>query len=77
MEIGSCLKVRPNVKSTDSDATYSSVSSYLGQALDIKLFSVVGSLNIDARQGTGVLIGTGKKISNWEGVCLWDFLRKL
>lgn len=64
MEIGSCLKVRPNVKSTDSDATYSSVSSYLGQALDIKLFSVVGSLNIDARQGTGILIGTGKKISN-------------
>ena len=64
MEMGSCLRLLPTDMSSKSDARYGSVSSYLGQALDIKLFSVIGSLNVDARQGTSILIGTGKKISN-------------
>ncbi len=64
MEISSCIRVAPIFKSTDSNPGKGLLSSYLGQALDVKNNPLVGSLNIDSRQGTSILLGPGRKVSN-------------
>lgn len=65
MEMSSCIRITPNFKSTDFDSAKSmKLSDYLAQALDVKNFSQIGSLNVDSRQGTSILLGPGRKVSN-------------
>jgi hypothetical protein len=65
MEMSSCIRITPIFKSTNVDPLKNmKLSEYLGQALDIKNSSIIGSLNVDSRQGTSILLGPGRKVSN-------------
>ena len=65
MDMSSCIRITPSFKSTDFDSGKSmKLSDYLAQALDVKSFSQIGSLNVDSRQGTSILLGPGRKVSN-------------
>jgi hypothetical protein len=65
MEMSSCIRVTQNFKSTEIDPLKNMrFSDYLAQALDVKNNSMVGNLNVDSRQGTSILLGPGRKISN-------------
>ncbi len=65
MEMSSCIRITPTFKSTDVDPLKNmKLSEYLGQALDVRNSSMIGSLNVDSRQGTSILLGPGRKVSN-------------
>lgn len=65
MEMSSCIRITPTFKSTNVDPLKNmKLSEYLGQALDVRNSSIIGSLNVDSRQGTSILLGPGRKVSN-------------
>lgn len=63
-EMESCIRLDPTSKSTDEDKNGKGmISRYLSQALDIQNNSLLGTLNVDDRQGTSFILGPGRKVS--------------